>query len=177
MPVNQPDTALEEHDFADVEKYCQLAGLPPIGIAIMIALVSDHVSDSPRTGSVIADDLGIHENTVYKYRRNPLFNRLHAQILREIFQGNLDRVYKGMMIGVDKGNTGMVKLALEHSGEYVQQFRNVNVNLNRNVSALDTQPLDIDTAAERFLSMLGTRGWSLEMVVDLWHRLKREQAF
>jgi len=170
-------TPLVEGEYEDIETYAKVAGLSGIAISILIALVHDSTSDSPRTMREIADDLGIHEQTIYKNKRNPLFNRLHATILREVFQGNLDRVYRGMMVGVDKGNTGMVKLALEHSGEYVQEFRNVNVNLNRNVSALDTQPLDIDDATDRYLTMLGTRGWSLEMIAERWHKLKSEQAF
>lgn len=169
------ETALQEYDFSDVETYARIAGLNEIAISILIALVEDHVSDSPRTYGQIADHLGIHENTVLKYRRNALFNRLHRDILREIFHGNLDKVYRGMMIGVDKGQSGMVKLAMEMQGEHTPTMQSLNVNVNRTIS--DDKPLDIMETTERYLTMLGAKGWSLDMIAEVWNRLKSEQAF
>ncbi len=171
----QTQTAIVENDFDDIKKYCEVAGLPPMGISILIAMVQDDVSESPRSGYELADDLGVHFNTIYKYRRNSLFNRLHAEILREIFHGNLDKVYAGMMIGVKKGQSGMVKLAMEMQGEHTPTMQSLNVNVNRTIS--DDKPLDIVETTERYLTMLGAKGWSLDMITEVWERLKKQQAF
>ncbi len=171
----QTQTAIVDDDFSDMETYCRVAGLNEIGICIMRALVEDQMLDSPRTGSQLADDLGFHENTIYKYRRNSLFNHLYAGILREIFHGNLDRVYRGMMKGVDKGQSGMIKLAMEMQGEHTPTMQSLNVNVNRTIS--DDKPLDIIETTERYLTMLGAKGWSLDMIAEVWERLKKQQAF
>ena len=91
------------------------------------------------------------------------------------FQSQAGSVYQAVLDTARQGKVGAQKLALEVMGKHVTRIESKNVNVNADmVSGSD---LNLDKAIDKFLIMIGNRGWSLEMIADRWRVLKQTQAF
>lgn len=176
-PVNAVDvpaiSPLEIEDY--LEKSADIAALTHKQKAYLRAIIDDYLSESPRSDGAICDEIGIHRDSALKYRKNPRFNAVLSQVLYACTKGKFDVILSSLFTAARQGKVSAAKLLMEYIGEYTFKMQTLNLNVNRDI--LSTQTLDIDAATEKYLTMLGTRGWSLEMIADMWHKLKSEQAF
>jgi hypothetical protein len=168
--------AIDETSFDYVEKYISLSALPKIKAAILREEMKDYVSESPcRTATQIAEDIGCHINTVFQAHKDARFLAAKDKIQDMWFQSMAGEVYKAVLDTAKGGKVGAQKLALEVMGKHVTRIESKNVNVTADITSVGVN--SIDDSVDRFLTMLGNRGWSLEMIADRWRILKSQQAF
>lgn len=176
-PVNAEDlpsiSPIEVEDY--LQRTADIAGLTHKRKAYLKAIVDDYMLESPRSDVDICESIGISRDTALTCRQDPRFNAVLSQVLYACTKGKFDVILSSLFKAARQGKVSAAKLLMEYIGEYTFKMQTLNLHVNRGI--MDTNPMDIDAAAEKFLTMLGGRGWSLEMVVDLWHKLKSEQAF
>lgn len=176
IPVDPDITdGIEQANYDYVEKYVSLSGLPKVKAAILQAEMADYVSESPHgTAAKIAERVGCHVNTVFQAHKDARYLAAKDKIQDMWFQSQAGSVYQAVLETARAGKVGAQKLALEVMGKHVTRIESKNINVS---ATMDTGPLDLDAAIDRFLVMIGNRGWSLEMLADRWRILKSTQAF
>jgi hypothetical protein len=168
--------AIDESSFDYVDKYIALSQLPKMKAAILREEMSDYVSESPpRSAQQIADSIGCAVRTVYQAHNDARFLAAKDKIQDMWFQSMAGEVYKAVLDTAKGGKVGAQKLALEVMGKHVTRIESKNVNVNADITSGGVN--SIDDSVDRFLTMLGNRGWSLEMIADRWRILKSQQAF
>lgn len=176
MIPTEAEQAIDDNTFDFAEKYIAMAGLPRIRSAILRTEMLDYMSESPSmSAQQIADHVGCSVESVYVAHRDVRYKVAKSHIQDMWFQGMAGNVYKAVLDTAMAGKVGAQKLALEVMGKHVTRVETRNVNLNADI--LSDQTVDMDSAVDRFLIMLGTKGWSLDMLADKWRTLKNQQAF
>jgi len=159
-----------------VEKFISLAGMSRLMQAILRAEMRAYVSDSPLpTGQQIAIQCDCTREWVYKVQSDVRYMTAKDKIQDMWFQGQAGSVYQAVLETARQGKVGAQKLALEVMGKHVTRIESKNVNINSDIGS--TPDLNLDKAIDKFLIMIGNRGWSLEMIADRWRILKQTQAF
>ena len=176
-PVNADiQDGIEQDNYDYVEKYVALSGLPKFKAKILQAEMANYMSDSPPlTAAQIAENVGCHVNTVFQAHKDSRYLACKDKIQDMWFQGQAGSVYAAVLQTARDGKVGAQKLALEVMGKHVTRIESKSVHID--ASMADTGALDLDAAIDRFLIMIGNRGWSLEMLADRWRELKASQAF
>ena len=77
--------------------------------------------------SVIAKKLGVHQNTVVAWRRDPNFVDMVYELYMIEFGTDIPAVLKSMIREAKAGNVQAARLVLEHSGKLV---KNINVTID-----------------------------------------------
>ena len=179
MPVPMDQDIQEGIDGANydyVEKFISLSGMSGTMSDILRTEMMAYVSESPHpTGQQIADTVGCSVVWVYQCRKDARYLAAKDKIQDMWFQSQAGSVYQAVLDTARQGKVGAQKLALEVMGKHVTRIESKNVNVNADmVSGSD---LNLDKAIDKFLIMIGNRGWSLEMIADRWRVLKQTQAF
>ena len=137
--------------------------------------IHDFVSESSRTVPDIANKLGIHVNTVYAAHRDERYRRAFTLACDRLFQDMAHIGYSSIVKSARDGKVSAAKLILEITGKHVDKIQTANVNVN--VDITPEVGMNPRVAVEQFLTMLGTRGWSIEEINQIWASLKESQAF
>lgn len=175
VPAEQIDQAITDDSYDLVEKSISLANMPKALEYVLRVEIDDFVSESPRvTAAEIAERAGVNISSVFRAHRDARYIAAKDRIQDIYFQGKADRFYSALLKSADSGKVGAIKLGLEITGKHVTRIESKNINVS---ATMDTGPLDLDAAIDRFLVMIGNRGWSLEMLADRWRILKSTQAF
>ena len=176
LPEKQLEQAVETDNYDIVEKSISLSNLPKALEYVLRAEIDDFVSESPRaTAADIAERAGVHINSVFRAHKDVRYLQAKDRIQDIYFQGKADIFYSALVDSARSGKVGAIKLGLEITGKHVTRIESRNVNIS---AGMDTDgTLDLDKAIDRFIVMIGNRGWSLEMLADRWRVLKSTQAF
>ena len=176
IPDEGIDQAIEDVSYDIVEKSIAMSGLPKALEYVLRVEMEDFMSESPRvTAEEIADRAGVNISSVFRAHKDARYIAVKDKIQDIYFQGKADRFYHALLRAADANKVGAIRLGLEVTGKHVNRVETRNINVNADI--LSDQAVDIDSAVDRFLIMLGTKGWSLEMIADKWRSLKSQQAF
>lgn len=176
LPTESIEQAIDDNAYDFTEKYIAMAGLPRIRSAILRTEMLNYMSESPcMTAQQIADQVDCSVESVYKAHRDVRYKAAKSHIQDMWFQGMAGNVYKAVLDTAMAGKVGAQKLALEVMGKHVTRVETRNINTN--VDIMGDQTFDLDAAIDKFIIMVGNRGWSLEMLADRWRILKSSQAF
>jgi len=157
-----------------IESHTKLIDLPKNQILILHEEIYDFMSESSRTIAQIAKKLKIHVQTVYYAHRSRAYKACKQSILHELFMQDSQVFYTALVKAAKNEKIGAIRLGLEVQGIYTPKHQTENVNVNVNVGSDNMTPI---AAIERFLTMLGARGWSIEQLTEIWNNLKQSQAF
>jgi len=83
-------------------------------------LASTKYERSPVTVKHLADELGVTERTLYRWKQLPGFKEAVTQRARELLGDDLPEIYGALRREAMQGSFQHIKLALELSGEYVE---------------------------------------------------------
>lgn len=83
-------------------------------------LASTKYERSPATVKHLADELGVTERTLYRWKQLPGFKEAVTQRARELLGDDLPEIYGALRREAMQGSFQHIKLALELSGEYVE---------------------------------------------------------
>lgn len=157
-----------------VQTRAHIAGLSTPQLLVMQELAIDLISESPRTNCQLAEHLGMHRNTIGKYRTDTRFNRVLSEMVFAVTKGKLDVIMADLMKAAHQGKVAAIKLLLEYVGEYTQKIATLNMHVQ--AGNIDSD-MDLDSAVDKFLIMLGSRGWNIQQLTARWVSLKGRQAF
>lgn len=176
IPVDPDITdGIEQANYDYIEKYISLSGLTKTMSDILREEMMAYTSESPHLkGQEIADKVGCSVVWVYRCQKDARYLAAKDKIQDMWFQSQAGSVYQAVLETARAGKVGAQKLALEVMGKHVTRIESKNINIS---ASMDTGPLDLDAAIDKFLVMIGNRGWSLEMLADRWRILKSTQAF
>ena len=159
-----------------IDKFISLAGMSRLMESILRVEMLAYTSESPLpTGQQIADKCDCSREWVYKCQNDARYMAAKDKIQDMWFQGQAGSVYQAVLQTARDGKVGAQKLALEVMGKHVTRIESKNVNVNADMVSVGD--LNLDKAIDKFLIMIGNRGWSLEMIADRWRILKQTQAF
>jgi len=176
VPIEEMEEAIENADYDVIEKHITIAQLPKGLEYVLRVEMEDFMSESPRaTAEETAERAGVHAQTVFRAHRDARYIAVKDRIQDIYFQGKADRFYAATLKAADAGKVGAIKLGLEMTGKHVDRSESKSVNISADVGI--DGAFNLDAAIDRFLIMVGNRGWSLEMLADRWRQLKTEQAF
>ena len=176
-PVNADvNDGIEQANYDYVEKYIGLARMSRIMSDILREEMLAYTSESPHpTGQQIADKVGCSLVWVYRCQKDARYLAAKDKIQDIWFRSQAGSVYAAVLETARAGKVGAQKLALEVMGKHVTRIESKSVHID--ASMAETGTLDLDAAIDRFLIMVGNRGWSLEMLAERWRELKNTQAF
>ena len=176
IPQEHVDQTLDKRELDYTEKYITISGLPRVKADILRAEMTQYMSESPSmSAQQIADHLDCSVESVYQAHKDVRFIKAKDQILTMWYQNQQDKVYKAVIQTAIDGKVGAQRLYLESTNRTSKRIETRNMNLNADI--MGDQGLDLDSAIDKFLIMIGNRGWSIEMVADRWRSLKNSQAF
>lgn len=172
----QVQDGIDGANYDYVEKYVSMSGLPKLKAAILQAEMMQYTSESPPlTAAQIAAKCDCHVNTVFQAHKDARYLAAKDKIQDMWFQSQAGSVYTAVLKTARDGKVGAQKLALEVMGKHVTRIESKNVNISADMSV--DGALNLNDAIDRFIIMIGNRGWSLEMLADRWRELKSTQAF
>ena len=157
-----------------VESDIEYHTLTKVERLILSAEVKDFMSESSRTVEAISKEIGVSMSSIFRAHKNQRYTSVFDRVTDRIFQTMAHVGYSGLLKAARDGKVSASKLILEVTNKYTPKVQTESVNVNVNIGDDRMTP---DAAIERFLVLLGTRGWSLEMIAEVWHRLKASQAF
>jgi len=176
LPAESIDQAILDNQYDYAEKYISLSGLPRVKADILRVEMQQYMSESPSmSAKQIAKSLDCSVESIYKAHKDARYIAAKDKILDIWFAGQAGSVYKAVISTAIDGKVGAQRLYLESVGKTSKRIETHNVNLNADI--LSDQTTDLDGAIDRFLIMIGSRGWSLDMLADKWRQLKNQQAF
>ena len=176
VPNEEIEEAIVNADYDVIEKNISMAQLPKGLEYVLRVEMEDFVSESPRaTAEEVAERAGVHSQTVFRAHRDARFIAVKDRIQDIYFQGKADRFYAATLKAADAGKVGAIKLGLEMTGKHVDRRESKNVNIRADMTT--SGEFNLDNAIDKFLIMIGNRGWSLEMIAEKWRNLKSSQAF
>jgi len=178
LDKNKLDKAIDAESMENVndllENAVNIADLTKSQRRVLKEEIHDFMTESSRSVVAIAEKLEIHPETVYTAHRAPVYRQLFTQLTDQIFMDMAHIGYSGIIKGARDGKVSASKLILEVTGKYTPKHQTENVNVNVNVGSDNMTPI---AAIERFLTLLGARGWSIEQLTEIWNNLKQSQAF
>ena len=146
--------------------------------AVLMAITEDmflEEGEKRRTNGQIAKACGVHIKSVDYMLANPRFNSALGMMMVAVVRGET-HLYVGAMRKLAlSGHFSATKFMLEYGGTYTKRSQVETKNLNVNMSR--TAPEDYDAALDSLLITLGGQGYSANMIVDRYNRLKAEGAF
>jgi len=177
IPVDQDvSDGIVQSNYDYIEKHISLSGMPKKMGDILRAEMMAYVSESPYpTAAKIAETCECSVIWVYQCHTDVRYIAAKDKIQDMWFQSKAGSVYAAVLDTARAGKVGAQKLALEVMGKHVTRIESKHVNISADMRSDGT--LDLDKAIDRFIVMLGNRGWSLEMLADRWRELKGQQAF
>lgn len=75
---------------------------------------------SPATQKMLADEMGVNESTLYRWKKLSGLKDAVTQRARELLGDDLPEIYGALRREAMQGSFQHIKLALELSGEYVE---------------------------------------------------------
>ena len=73
---------------------------------------------SPATATLLADQMGVNESTLYRWKKLPGFNDAVTKRARELLAEDMPDIYASFKDEAKKGSFQHQKLAFEMTGEY-----------------------------------------------------------
>lgn len=177
IPPDFPAVTTPDEAGQVLTNYTQFGKLTNIQRTLLMAMVTDILSEKQRSYVQLAKDLGINRHTIYNSLANPSFNGALGLLMVAIARGE-SHVYMNLMRKKAlEGDYRATKFMLEYGGTYTKKLeqRNVNVHVDGLMSSGNVTTLD--DAVRQFLISLGNKGWSIERLVGIWDELKAQQAF
>ena len=165
-----PDAAISQDILQSSTSFGQLSDKQ---LSVLTLIADGVMSEDNTSDSEIHRKTGIARDTIARYRRDPVFNRALAVIIREVVKGNVDNLVAGLYRHGRK-NYKALELLLKYSGQYTERHANLNVNANVSVDTAFTSSGD---AIEAFFIRLGELGWNAQRCADTFEKLRREGAF
>lgn len=171
----------ELQDLEAVQNYALVANLTSTQRLILYALCSNLVSETKRTEAQIADDLGIHRNSIRDARLKPEFASALTAIMRDLIKGKADTPVQNLFNLAEK-DVRANEILLRIADIYQPTQRNLNVNAS--IKGISAQSGSITDSIDTICIRLGELGWSRDRVVELaasiparFDALKTEGAF
>jgi len=176
-PLDQEvNDGIDQATVTYVDKIISLSGLSKTAADVLAMEMNAFTSESPHlTGQEIADHVGCSREWVYRVQKDSRYLAAKDKIQDVWFRSQAGSVYAAVLTTAREGKVGAQKLALEVMGKHVTRVESRNVNISADMTT--DGALDLDNAIDKFLVMIGNRGWSLEMLADRWRDLKSSQAF
>lgn len=177
IPIGDDINAgIDESTVTYVEKIITLSGLTKTSADILTMEMNAFTSESPHpTGKEIAAHVGCSREWVYRVQKDGRYIAAKDKIQDIWFRSQAGSVYQAVLETAREGKVGAQRLALDVMGKHVTRVETKNVNISADMTA--DSALDLDAAIDKFIIMIGNRGWSLEMLADRWRSLKGTQAF
>ena len=171
-----PQIQTAEEVEAVTNSFAHLPKMSSKKIAVLIAIGTDLVSDTPRSDVKIAEDVGIDRVTVASYRSDPAFGMALSTLVVGIARGRSDLYLRWTEQSAKDGKVAAQKLLWEISGIYIQRKKSMNMNIDM---TLDTGnvPKTYTDAVDDFLIALGEAGWNAQQIVERFNSLRASGAW
>lgn len=97
---------------------------------------------TPATQKLLADDLGVNEKTLTRWKQIPELKEAVTKRARELLGDDLPEIYGALRREAMQGSYQHIKLALELTGEYTETTRQTIQSLNIDISQLNDEQLE-----------------------------------
>lgn len=173
-----PDIANDEEAQEFLSQIASIARLTTIQKAFLMTIVHDTMAEKPRTLDKVAKDLGCSKRNLYLIQANPVFNMALGMLMVGVTRGRTHMYVEGMHKLAMKGQYQALKFMLEYGGTYVKKAEILSKNLNMVVQQdIDSTPESFSDAVDKFLTRMGSRGWTAERLVTRFRQLASEGAW
>jgi hypothetical protein len=103
----------------------------------------------PPTQKLLADELGCHDKTITRWKKNQAFKDAVLERARELLGSRLPEIYGALGREAEKGNIQHIKLSLEMTGEYTEN-KTITLKVEREMERLlDTLEQELDDDSYR----------------------------
>ena len=169
------NNATEAEDF--LQQLSAFTRLSAIQKAFMMAIINDTMAEKPRSLEEIAKQLGCTPRNLCYVQANPNFNMALGLMMVGISRGRT-YIYVSQMHKLALNNDfRAIKFMLEYGGTYVKKAQLTTQNLNVTMQQEDTTTESFMDAVDKFLTRMGSRGWTAERIVTRFQRLATEGAW
>lgn len=167
---------LKEVDF--VEYYASVSNLTGTEFAVLKTELDALFSESPRhlTLDQVSEIIGCNRQTVHRIHHKPAYIACKDKLFDIHVRDQAGRFWADLAKESSKGKVSATKIGLQMTGKHADLIQTKNVNVNTSVPAIG-ESLSLDKAIDRFIIMLGERGYSIEDIDARWVQLKASQAF
>ena len=144
---------------------------------VLLAIMTDFMSENIRSDVDMAKDLDIDRKTVYNCRLNATFNRALAFVMPELVKAKLPK-YLAMIEKHGQKDYKPLELLLRYAGLYIPASQTQNLNVNMSAQSSANKPFSANV--EDMLIRMGELGWTEDRVSELvpqFRKLKDEGAF
>lgn len=90
-------------------------------IAVIEWLATSKFDRKPMTQALLADQLGVHEKTISRWKQLPGFTEAVIDRSRELLKSNLPEIYGALNREAEKGSFQHIKLVMEMTGEHTDR--------------------------------------------------------
>ena len=87
-------------------------------IAFQRWLATPHPEREPATRAALAEEMGIHHSTLWRWTQQPGWTEAVNALARDMLTSNLPEIYAALIKGAIQGNYQHIELALRMAGEY-----------------------------------------------------------
>ena len=169
-----PGTLPEQlEDEESIKFYQETASLTVNQRRVLIALCENVVAEDTKTDGEIAEDLGLHYQTISQCRRNPKFGRVLAAITIDLVRGLTDKAILNLS-NLALKDTKANEILLRIAEVYVPASKQLNVHANVSRETLSGSG---EANIEDVLIEWGAKGLSIKWIAEKWAQLKSEGAF
>ena len=155
-----------------------IARLTAIQKAFLIAIISDTMAEKPRTLDELATEMRCSKRNLCFIQANPNFNMALGMMMVGVTRGRTHMYVEQMHKLAMKGQFQAIKFMLEYGGTYVKKAEILSKNLNMVVQQdIDSTPESFSDAVDKFLTRMGSRGWTAERLVTRFRQLASEGAW
>jgi hypothetical protein len=81
-------------------------------------LAASKYERTPATQVLLAEQIGVHDKTISRWKKDPDFREAITARARELLGENLSEIYAALNREAEKGSFQHIKLAMEMTGEY-----------------------------------------------------------
>lgn len=78
--------------------------------------------DNEMSMQEMADSLGINQSTLWRWRREPVFQKAVTDLSYSCLKDELPRVFKSLANKAINGNVKAIELMLKYAGDYVEKI-------------------------------------------------------
>jgi len=135
--------------------------------SILIEKAKDFLSNNIRTDTQIARDLGIHPDTIYLAKANPVFGRAMSILMRSVVQATADEPIRNLQKLAQK-STKANEILLRIAEVYQPSITTKNLNVNVDATGAYSNTTDL---VERMIVTLKSQGWTWERLYDVWNSI------
>ena len=174
LPAPLERIASAENQSQDLVEMCaSVAQLTILQTKILMAMAENYLSSNNYTDQQIAENLGIHPNTINHFRRNPSAAKAMTAVILGLAGSKIDKYISGIE-KAGENDWRAYELMLKVLGVYIPKQQSLNIN-----TRLDSpgQAGSLADVIDDFLIKLGAAGYPIEKLVERYQQLRAEGAF